>query len=141
MQLDSQCEKFMGSPTMAYSERVHVTISPKGAIFLNQKAHNMIGCSRAVYLYFNRPKNTIILEPTAAAMANNAFQLRETDGSTGRHIFASPFCNHFGIRLDTTEKFINPDVDAVGRMYLKLSETITVTRGPRKKRYDRERRQ
>ena len=132
--LDRQCEKFMGGPEIAYAERVHVTISPKGAIFINQKAHGLMGRPLAVYLYFNRQKDMIILEPTAALTANNAFQLRDTTGRGGRHIFASPFCKHFGIRPDKTEKFISPETDAIGRLYLKLAETITVTRGPRKKR-------
>ncbi len=136
--LDRQCEKFMGGPTVAYSERVHVTIGPTGKIFLNQKAHGLMGRPMAVYLYFNRPKDMIILEPTAAATANNAFLLK-ADAHNGRQIYASPFCKHFGIRLKTTQKFIRPDVDAVGRMYLKLSETITVTSVPRKKSQNRER--
>ncbi len=138
MHLDSQCEKFMGGPTLAYAERVHVTINPDGRIFLNQKAHTMLGRALAVHLYFNRPKNMIILEPTAATTANNAFHLR-ADANSGRNIYANPFCRHFGIRFATTEKFISPETDAAGRMYLKLSETITVTRGPRKKRQNRER--
>ena len=132
-QLDRQCEKFMGGPTEAYGERVHVTIDQKGSIFLNQKAHAMMGRPLAVYLYFNRPKDMIILEPTSAATSRNAFLLKE-DGSTttGRRVYANPFCKHFGIRIDSTHKFIRPEVDAVGRMYLKLSETTIVARGSRK---------
>ena len=60
-------------PTGAYTERVHVTIKSGGAIFLNQKAHKMMGRPKAVYLYYNRPKDMIILEPTEALTANNAF--------------------------------------------------------------------
>ena len=131
MNLDNQCEKFLGGPTIPYAERVHVTIGPGGSIFINQKARKLMGNPLAVYLYFNRPKTMIILEPTSALTANNAFQLRETGSSPGRVIYANPFCKHFGIRLRTTEKFVNPMTDAVGRMYLKLSETISVTRGPR----------
>ena len=132
--LDRQCEKFMGGPTVAYSERVHVTISPKGAIFLNQKAHKMMGSPQAVYLYFNRPKDMIVLEPTSALTANNAFLLKENAGVPGRRIYANPFCKNFGIRIDATQKFLDPETDSVGRMYLKLSETITVATGPRKKK-------
>jgi hypothetical protein len=124
----------MGGPTEAYGERVHVTIDTRGSIFLNQKAHAMMGRPPAVYLYFNRPMDMIILEPTQSLTSNNAFLLK-TDGSTmsGRRVYANPFCKHFGIKLDTTQKFISPDTDAVGRMYLKLSETIVVSRGPRPK--------
>jgi len=131
-QLDRQCEKFMGGPTVPYRERVHVTIKSGGAIFLNQKAHKMMGRPQAVHLYFNRQKDMVILEPTAALTSNNAFLLKDA-GRSARLIYANPFCKHFGIRLKATEKFLNPTVDAAGRMYLKLSETITVSRGPRKK--------
>lgn len=139
MQLDRQCEKFMGGPTLAYTERVHVTISPKGAIFLNQKAHKMMGRPLAVYLYYNRPKDTIILEPTDAITANAAFLVRDDGLSTGRRIYANPFCKHFGIRISKTQRFIEPTVDTVSRMYLKLSETVSVATGPRKKGQNRER--
>jgi len=132
-QLDRQCEKFIGGPTVAYSECVHVTLSRTGAIFLNQKAHKMMGAPQAVYLYFNRPKDMIILEPTSALTANEAFQLKENQHG-GRQIYANPFCKHFGIRVDAHQKFIDPTTDSAGRMYLKLSETITVSLGPRKKR-------
>jgi hypothetical protein len=134
MQIDRQCEKFMGGPTVPYTERIHVTISPKGSIFLNQKAHKMMGRPLAVYLYFNRPKDMIILEPTDALTSNAAFLLRDNNRGSGRHIYANPFCKHFGIRLRTTERFIEPAVDAVGRMYLKLSETVNVSAGPRKRK-------
>jgi hypothetical protein len=133
MNLDNQCEKFMGSPTIPYTERVHVTIDQKGSIFLNAKAHGMMGRPLAVYLYFNRPKNMIILERTDATRANNAFHVRRFGGS-GWKIYANPFCRHFGMRFDTTEKFIAPGMDGAGRMYLKLYETTTVSRGPRKKK-------
>ena len=136
-QLDSQCEKFIGGPTLAYGERVHVTLSPKGTIFLNQKAFRMMGDPAAVYLYFNRPKNMIVIEPTAAATSTAAFLTRQCGAlSTGRNIHANPFCKNFRIRVAATQKFVDPSVDSVGRMYLKLNETITVSigpRGPRKK--------
>jgi hypothetical protein len=125
-------------PTVAYSERVHVTIGVKGAIFLNQKAHKMMGIPRAVYLYFNRPKDMIILEPTQALTGSNSFLLKEVPNGA-RQIYATPFLKHFGIRIKTTEKFINPTTDALGRMYLKLSETITVSLGPRRIHQNRER--
>lgn len=130
--IDRQCEKFMGGPTVPYAERVHVTIKSDGTIFLNQKAHKMMGRPIAVYLYFNRPKDLIILEPTQATRGSAAFLLKDA-GHSARLIYANPFCKHFGIKIEGTQRFIDPDVDAAGRMYLKLYETVTVTRGPRKK--------
>ncbi len=131
--LDRQCEKFLGGPTVPYTERVHVTIKSGGAIFLNQKAHKMMGRPMAVYLYYNRPKDMIILEPTQAVTGNAAFLLKDA-GHSARLIYANPFCKHFGIKINGTLRFLDPSVDAVSRMYLKLNETVTVTRGPRKKK-------
>lgn len=47
----------------------------------------MMGRPLAVYLYFNRPKDMIILEPTQALNGNNAFLLKDTaaDTSMPRH--------------------------------------------------------
>ncbi len=134
--IDQQCEKFMGGPFVPHAERLHITIDQKGKIFLNRKAHRMIGRALAVYLYFNRPKNMIILEKTDCLTATNAFQLKEfgDKASAGRAIYANPFCKHFIIRPTGTLRFLNPEVDAAGRMYLKLHETVNVSRGPRKGR-------
>lgn len=128
----------MGGPTVPYTERVHVTIKSGGAIFLNQKAHKIMGRPKAVYLYYNRPKDMIVLEPTEALTASNAFLLKDGQHSA-RLIYASPFCKHNGIRIKGTLQFLAPTTDAEGRLYLKLHETITVTRGPRGKRLTRER--
>ena len=127
--LDRQCEKFMGGPTVPFRERAHVTLNYRGAIFLNQKAHAMMGRPLAVYLYYNREKDMIILERTDALRANEAFTLRETGGGgKGRYLQANPFCKHFRIKVEGTVRFLHPEVDAVGRMYLKLRDTVTVSR-------------
>lgn len=136
--LDRQCEKFMGGPTQAYSERVHVTLNQQGTIFLNQKALRMLGGARAVYLYFNRQKDMIIIEPTSALTSNCAFVLKDNAQVSGRYLRANPFCKHFGIRLDSTRRFIDPTTDSAGRLYLKLSETVSVALGKKRIRRKRE---
>lgn len=118
---------------MPHAERVHATIDRTGKIFFNQKLHNMMGRPQAIFLYFNRPKDMIILEPAMERTASNAFTLREGNGGA-RLVYASPFFRHFGIRPDGTLRFLTPETDSDGRLYLKLQETITVTRGPRTKR-------
>lgn len=133
--IDRQCEKFLGGPTVPYKERVHITLDRGGRIFLNQKAHKMMGKPLAVYLYYNRPKDMIILEKTDALTSNNAFVFRDSQHSS-RTIWAGPFCKHFNIRVQGTVKFLDPATDAIGNLYLKLSETINVSVGarPRKKK-------
>ena len=133
--IDRQCEKFMGGPTVPYRERVHVTLDSGGKIFLNQKAHKMMGKPLGVYLYFNRAKDTIILEKTDAIVADNAFVFKDA-GHSARIIWANPFCKHFNIRVKGTVKFLDPKTDAIGNLYLKLSDTINVSVGrrPRKRK-------
>ena len=131
--IDRQCEKFMGGPTVPFQERVHITLDGKGRIFLNQKAHKMMGKPLAVYLYYNRAKDMIILERTDALTSSNAFLFRD-GGNTARIIWAGPFCRHFNIRVEGTVKFVAPTIDAIGNLYLKLSETISVSGRRRRKK-------
>lgn len=126
--IDRQCEKFLGGPTVAFSERVHVTIDKTGKIFLNAKAHRMMGRPQAVYLYFNRQKDTIILEPTQVGGASAAFSLKDATFNA-RIIWANPFCKHFGIKVDGTQRFVSPETNAAGVMFLKLSEMVKVGDG------------
>jgi hypothetical protein len=124
----------MGGPTIPYKERVHVTLDSGGRIFLNQKAHKMMGRPLAVYLHFNRSKDLIILEKTDALSSSNSFLFRD-GGYSSRIVWGKPFCKHFNIRVEGTVKFLNPTTDALGNLYLNLSETINVSAGkrPRKK--------
>ena len=118
----------MGGPTPAFNERVHVTLSRRGDLFLNARAHARMGKPLAVYLYYNRVTDTIILEPTDVLSANNAFLLRQdpTKKTNARFIRANPFGKHFNILPESTIRFLTPEVDAVGRMYLKLYETVII---------------
>lgn len=130
--LDRQCEKFLGGPTVAFGERVHVTLDSSGTIYLNAKAHKMMGRPQAVYLYFNRQKDTIILEPTQAGGSAAAFTLIDAKNSA-RRVYANPFCKHFGIKVDGTQRFVEPEADAAGRLFLSLSATVTVSHRRRTK--------
>ena len=97
----------------------------------------MMGKPLAVYLYYNRSKDMIILERTDAITSNNAFVFRDSQHSS-RTIWAGPFCKHFNIRVQGTVKFLVPATDALGNLYLKLSETSNVSVGkrPRKRKVE-----
>ena len=133
--VDRDFEKFIGGPTKAYADRVHVTISPNGSIFLNRKAHLMMGKPVCAHLYYSREKDMILVEPTQTTMSNVAFRLKEDGASTGgRRIYANPFCKHFRIKPQETLRFVTPDIDSAGRMFLKLTEPVVVTGPPRKRK-------
>ena len=53
-------------------------------------------------------------------------------------IHASPFCRHFGIKLSTTERFVEAEIDNDGILHLDLRKTVTVSGPPRGPRQFRE---
>ena len=131
MDLDRKFEKFRGGPTPPFSEKLHITLNRNGIFFFNKNAHRVWGKPLAVYLYFNRENHEIAMVPTTPRGAE-AFPLKDKNG--GWIIHANPFCRHFGIRLDATEKFITPEIRSDGKLVLNLSQTVNVAfREPRKR--------
>ena len=127
--MEREFERFRGGPTEAASKRVHVTISPQKLILLNRNMYYTLGRPEAVVLDYSRTRDIIAIEP-ASPRLNESFPVLPT-GLSWR-INAAPFCRHFGIDVDTTLKFIQPEM--VGNaLYLKLNETVTVGGRKRKK--------
>lgn len=134
MIIADRLEKFEGGPTPPPQKRLHVTISSTGAIRFNRNFHANMGKPPAVYLYYDRAAGVIAIEPVHSFRMPSAFPLLENQG--GYRINAAPFCRHYGIRVDATERFIHPELAPDGRRWLlKLSDTVTVRnlRGKRRK--------
>ncbi|MEP6848363.1 MAG: hypothetical protein ABI999_05865 [Acidobacteriota bacterium] len=129
-QLDRKFEKFMGGPTVPPETRVHVSIDGRGVITMNATAFRLLGKPKAVYLHFSRADDTIAIEPVDSDRFPAAFPLRPN--GTARYLNSAPFCRHFNIRLDTTHRFITPDLRD-GALHLKLRETVTIRRERKKK--------
>lgn len=133
MTLDRDWEKFKGGPRPAARDRIHVTLNRHCEIYFNNNAYRVMGRPEAVHLYFNRQKDTIAVSPAASARMPDAFPVRlKTNGCLV--IYASPFCQHFGIKLDSTQKFVGADLDNNGNMLLDLSNTITVVHARRRRK-------
>lgn len=128
--VDRKFEKYRGGPTVAAAERMYVTLGRTGRLFINRRVHQLMGRPQAVYLYFSRADDQIALEPSSPRLPES---LPLIEAKQGWRVNAAPFCRHFGIRLDTTEKFIRPEVED-GALILKLSETVTVAKLRGKKR-------
>ena len=124
MNLDREYEKFRGGPTQAKSERLHITINKSGVILINGNAYRKIGKPTGFYLYFHRKKDHIVLEPTNARLPE-AFPVREALGAF--KVYASPFCQHFGIRIEGVWKFARPDISNDGKLILDLSNIVKVS--------------
>ena len=74
-----------------------------------------------------------MIEPVSSLRLPAAFPVK-LKTSVGWRINAAPFCKHFNIRIDSTERFIAPDLRDDGSLQLKLSETVTIRQIRRKKK-------
>lgn len=57
----------------------------------------------------------------------------QTDAKTNRGtsaFWAAPFCTHFGVRVDGTVKFLNPEMDG-DMLTLDIMKSVNVTRKSR----------
>jgi len=128
---DREFEKFRGGPTQSKQERVYVTIDKRFVISINRNLYRLLGKPSAVYLHYSRKSDLIAVEPLDNPRLPEAFPVRERSGG-GWRINTSPFCKHFGIRIDSTERFVSPDIRD-GKLLLNLAETVTVRQIRRKK--------
>jgi hypothetical protein len=131
--LDREYERFRGGAAKPSSQRLHITLNNKGIIYLNKNAHRLMGRPEAVYIYFSRDKDELALESTSPRLAD-AFPVKTTLKAHGYVIHANPVTKHFGIRLDGTNRFIDPTLDPHGILHLKLSDIVQTARGKRKKK-------
>jgi hypothetical protein len=129
--IDRKFEKFLGGPTLPSQERIYASIANSSRIAFNNNCYRMLGKPPAVYLQFSRSDDTIAIEPVHSHRMPSAFPVKQQ--GHGWRINAAPFCRHFGIRIDTTERFISPEIRD-GLLQLKLNETVTVRQHRRKKK-------
>lgn len=128
--LDRKFEKYQGGPTQPPETRVHVSIDRRGVITLNATCYKLLGKPVAANLYFSRADDTIAIEPMDSPRLPTVFPFRPN--STARYLNAAPFCRHYGIKLDSTLRFISPEIRD-GALQLKLSDTVIIKREPRRR--------
>ena len=122
-----QWEEYDLGPTQARTERVHATINRKNTILINGNLHTRLGNPGAVKLLFDRVNSIIGVAPVPETMANS---FPVTAPAAGRHrlIRATPFCRYFGISIDGTTHFREPEIDENGVLRLNLNATSPVRR-------------
>lgn len=134
--IEREFEKFRGGPTESMAERIHVTINKEYVIGINDNCYRRLGKPPAVYLYFSRVSDIILVEPVSSSNLPEAFPVK-MKSSVGWRINASPFCKHFGIRPDATLRFIKPNIES-GRLILKLGDVVVTRQLRRKKKKNSE---
>lgn len=117
-------ERFMEGPFIPSRGRMHVTLNRKGVFLMNQNAYEALGKPKAVVLFFERATSMI-------GISREHERLRESFPMNLRQdmywtINAIPFCRKFGIRIDGTEAFVDPEVDNEGILQLDLRTTRRV---------------
>ncbi|MGI8813635.1 MAG: hypothetical protein ACR2IH_14060 [Pyrinomonadaceae bacterium] len=133
--MDRDLEKFRGGPNKPAQYRMRVTLSNTNVLTFNRNAYQHLGKPPAVYLYFSRGRDLIALQPVHSLNMPEAFPVLPK-GASGFRVNAASFCRHFGISLDTTLRFIDPEIRE-GKLELKLSETVSVAQvRPRKNKKD-----
>ena len=132
--LDRKYEKFLGGPTQPSETRVHVSIDSRGVITMNATCYKMLGKPLAANLYFSRADDMIAIEPVDSVRLPTVFPFRPN--STALYLNAAPFCRHYGIKLDSTQRFTSPEIRD-GALHLKLSDTVTIKRERRMQKKQR----
>lgn len=123
-------EKFTAGPTITSRDRVHVTLNGKGLFQFNRKAYELLGSPKAAVLFFERSTSTIGISP-AHTQIREAFPFRAS--SSCFTVSGRPFCRHFGIDVEGTEAFADPELDPQGVLQLDLRTTRRVYGGRRRK--------
>jgi hypothetical protein len=127
MEMDRDFEKFLAGPTPPANKRLNVTLNRQNVLILSNNVYQKLGKPEAVCLYYSRARDTIGMVPVSPRM-NEALPLK-AHAKSGFRINASPFCRHFGIRVDSTIRFVDPEIQGV-KMLLKLSHTVGVALQP-----------
>ena len=129
--IDRKYEKFLGGPTQDPETRVHVSMDKRGVITMNATCYKLLGKPVAANLYYSRADDSIAVEPVHSNRLPTAFPFRPN--STARYLNSAPFCRHFGIKLDSTQRFLSPEIRD-GALHLKLAETVTIKREGRRRK-------
>lgn len=120
-------EEFQGGPTKPAGERLYASLNQKGQIFVNKRTLDAMGSPETVVLSFDKINSRIGIKP-ARSSATNAFPLKRRNAAASRMILASPFCRHYGIRVDGTFAFQGIKLDNQRMLTLDLKQTTRVSR-------------
>jgi hypothetical protein len=100
---------------------------PKGLIAISRFTLETLGHPEAFHLLFDRVNNTIGLKPTRLAL-RDAYPTARRGTHGARTVKAFRLCQQFGIRLNETVRFIDPQIDHDGILNLDLRKVVSATR-------------
>ena len=123
--------EFEGRPNRVTKQAPGVTLNHKGVFLLNAKAFAALDEPAAVAFSYDEDERIIGIRPIDARRLNAFPVLRKTNikNPSFRIVNGSPFCKHFGIKVKTTIRFSNVELDNEGVLMLALRDATTTGRG------------
>ena len=100
----------------------YATINSQGQIMLGRFTHEALDCAEAVMLLFDRLNMTLGIQKTHPR-TENAYPVKPMGRHGGKLIRGAQAANQFGLRINGTVRFINPEIDADGVLILDLRQT------------------
>jgi len=123
MSLERDYIKYNGGPVVSTRDRLHVTLSELGVIYINKRTYEAWARPASVALYYSAERDTIAIEHANPRFPEN-FPVKPCQN--GYRILAGPFLGHFHIRTTHTIRFPHPAIQG-GLMLLSLRDTVNVT--------------
>jgi hypothetical protein len=123
-------KSYYGGENRRKKQQMSVSIGRGGLIRLNRTAMAALGDPQAVELKFD-DKDSVIGVLPSTPRNDHAFTVIEKPSAW--FIQAAPFCRNFGISVDKTERFDEPQLDDEGVLCLDLKRTHVVS-VPRKRK-------
>jgi hypothetical protein len=107
---------------------VYVSLNRHGKIAMNRVAYRRAGEPAAFHILFDKVNSRIALKPIAASM-KHAYPATKKGRHGGRVIHAFRLLKEFGIKIDETIEFKDPEVDYDGQLILDLRTARVSPRG------------
>ena len=130
--MDRSYEVFPGGGTKPARDVIHVTINSQNVIVLNANCYRLMGEPAAVRLGYSREHDRIALAPCDPRLPE-AFPVQKKDATT-RRVNAAPFCRHFRIYIDSTLRFLDPEIGPDATLHLDLRKVVNVSLKRRRKK-------
>lgn len=123
---------FKGGATRPSNDRINVTLNKKNVLTINRFTAKLLGNPEAVILMFDKKESVIGVVPSNLR-DKYAFALKPKGRVNCNWVVnTAPFCRHFGIIIDRTEKFDDAELDDEGILRLDLRKTHNVSNRKRR---------
>jgi len=110
----------------------YATINGAGNIVIGRFTHEALGSAEAVMLLFDRVNMSIGLK-RAHPRQENAYPLKPMGRHGAKLIRGAQAANQFGLRINGTMRFINPEIDEDGVLVLDLRNMKTAARSSKQR--------